>query len=252
MYNWRTISRAEHNRWFQSAISNTDGRLAYICIDDSEPAGFVSFRLVSDGADTAVWGFYAGPDQPKGVGSRIGLASLDHAFGNLGLRRVFAEVLGHNTSSRRFHLRLGFYPEGLLRQHRVSEQGVVDVHCFGLFKSEWVNRARSAFLGRPRLAVSGTYVEKTLGRSASELSVRDLEDWGLELTRFVPEGTEPKLVHISHGCICSGPGSAIVRVSVFESTSDTLWMEFCVQAEKDDCMNKGLVGIRFQETQCNQ
>lgn len=62
---------------------------------------------------------------------------LSAAFGNIGLRRVEAEVNTRNPASSGLLLRLGFTKEGVLRQRWVSKGRAEDVEMYGLLRSEW-------------------------------------------------------------------------------------------------------------------
>lgn len=63
----------------------------------------------------------------RGVGSSAGSA----------LRRLEAEVNPLNVASRRLLERLGFRPEGLLRQRWQAKGAVYDTRFYGLLRDEW-------------------------------------------------------------------------------------------------------------------
>lgn len=64
-------------------------------------------------------------------------ALIDCAFGNIGLRRLEAEVDPRNGPSCRLLERLGFTREGLLRQRWVAKGEAHDVEVHGLLRQEW-------------------------------------------------------------------------------------------------------------------
>lgn len=132
------ITLEEHLRWFERA-SRDPGRCLLIAEEEGRPLGFVHFTGVGpDGV--ADWGFYAAPEVPRGSGRKLGEAALDHAFQALGLHKVCGQALGFNEASIRFHLRLGFQQEGVLRrQHRLGDAWH-DLVCFGLLREEWSTR----------------------------------------------------------------------------------------------------------------
>lgn len=138
MLSQHEISRQEHVSWFQRASSDASRRLLLVEEEDV-PLGFVNFSGVAQGT-AADWGFYAAPGAPKGAGAKIGTAALDLAFDALDLHKVCGQALAFNKASIRFHEKLGFTKEGLLReQHRID--GVYhDMICFGLIRSEWIHR----------------------------------------------------------------------------------------------------------------
>ncbi len=93
--------------------------------------GFVQFSGVAPGG-IADWGFYAAPEARKGSGSKLGVAALGFAFETLGLHKVCGQALDFNEASIRFHLRLGFQQEGVLREQKRIGGKYHDLICFGL------------------------------------------------------------------------------------------------------------------------
>lgn len=62
---------------------------------------------------------------------------LDHAFGTVGLHRVFAWTIAHNEASQRVLRRLGFTHEGTYREHLFAGGEYRDTEHFGLLAPEW-------------------------------------------------------------------------------------------------------------------
>ncbi len=65
---------------------------------------------------------------------------LDHAFGDMGLRRIEAEIDVRNVASACVVRRLGFTREGLLRERWVTKGEARDVEVHGLLRDEWARR----------------------------------------------------------------------------------------------------------------
>ena len=82
----------------------------------------------------AVWG--------RGYLTEVLPALLDHAFGELALRRIEADVDPRNAPSIRLLERMGFQREGYLRERYLLGGEVQDAVIFGLLADEW--RSRSA------------------------------------------------------------------------------------------------------------
>jgi RimJ/RimL family protein N-acetyltransferase len=64
-------------------------------------------------------------------------ALIDHGFGTLGLRRIFADVDPDNVASVGLLKRLGFREEGRLRAEWETHLGIRDSLIFGLLAGEW-------------------------------------------------------------------------------------------------------------------
>jgi len=67
-------------------------------------------------------------------------ALLDHGFGLLGLNRVEADIDPRNTASARTLDRLGFRPEGHLRERWIVAGEVADSRLYGLLRRDWLAR----------------------------------------------------------------------------------------------------------------
>lgn len=65
-------------------------------------------------------------------------AMLDHGFGVLGLHRVEADIDPLNLASARTLRRLGFQPEGLLRERWIVAGTVSDSALYGLLGRDWL------------------------------------------------------------------------------------------------------------------
>lgn len=135
MYNRQLIAMEEHLNWFErTSRRSRDHLLIYEA--ECVPAGFAKLCQTDCGL-IAEWGFYAAPDAPKGTGRRLGAAVLNYAFLDIGLHKVYGQVLGLNGRSIRFHRQLGFQEEGVLRDQYFDGVSYHPVHCFGMLASEW-------------------------------------------------------------------------------------------------------------------
>lgn len=139
MYNNHEISSDEHIKWFEQAI-NDSARKLLIVEDHIGPLGFAQFSGVRVGG-VADWGFYVRPAAPKGSGSKLGFAVLNHGFTALELHKICGQVIYDNLASRAFHAKMGFREEGVLREHQIIEGVRHNVICYGLLKAEWRNKS---------------------------------------------------------------------------------------------------------------
>lgn len=135
MFSTREIRREEHVTWFQKAASEA-GRYLLLFELNGTPQGFLNIHQVAEGG-VADWGFYVAPAAPKGVGTTMGRAALLFAFEQAKLSRLCGNVLAYNERSLRFHLKLGFSQEGVLRQHHFDGTQYHDVVCFGLLAKDY-------------------------------------------------------------------------------------------------------------------
>jgi ribosomal-protein-serine acetyltransferase len=78
--------------------------------------------------------------QGKGIITRGCRRFIDHLFDEVKLNRVEIRCATENHRSRAIAERLGFKPEGVLRQVQVTDGGLVDHAVYGMLADEW--RAR--------------------------------------------------------------------------------------------------------------
>lgn len=136
MYTQSIISMHEHRSWFERATLSSQRHLL-IYEKDSKPLGFVNINVLDETAGRAEWGFYLAPDAPRGSGRGLGQCTLVYVFANLKLHKLCGEALAGNHRSQRFHERLGFRREAVLRDHFHDGKVYHDIIGFGLLADEW-------------------------------------------------------------------------------------------------------------------
>ncbi len=135
MFTQHEINLDEHRKWF-AKTSDDPSRSLLIVEEDQKAIGYVQFSKVEEGG-VAEWGFYARPDAPKGIGRKLGVMALNHAFGPLKLHKVCGQAIESNQASISFHQRLGFALEGVLRDQQRINGVYHSLHCFGMLATEW-------------------------------------------------------------------------------------------------------------------
>ena len=148
MYTDHAISPDEHARWFAGIAG--DRRRAYWIIEvDGQPAGLANFYDIDALHRRAAWAYYlADPSvRGKGVGGYVEYWMIAQAFGPLGLRKLWCEVLASNEAVWRLHQKFGFKEEARLRAHVLKAGTPQDVLGLGLLAEEWAE-ARPAMAQR--------------------------------------------------------------------------------------------------------
>ena len=136
MYTRHKISLEEHHRWWKVVCARNDQRY-FLYENDDIPLGVVGFTQINTSDLNSSWAFYASPDAPRGTGSRMEFLALEKAFGEIGLHKLYCEVLAFNEAVVKLHKKFGFNVEGTFRdQHKISDE-YVDVIRLGVVKSEW-------------------------------------------------------------------------------------------------------------------
>jgi ribosomal-protein-alanine N-acetyltransferase len=78
----------------------------------------------------------------RGLASEAVALALDWGFRNLGLHRIEADIDPRNEASRTLLARLGFQPEGVLRERFFVGNQPADSELHGLLAQEWRDRPR--------------------------------------------------------------------------------------------------------------
>jgi UDP-4-amino-4,6-dideoxy-N-acetyl-beta-L-altrosamine N-acetyltransferase len=129
------IAVDEHAQWFES-IQHNSNKHVLIVQESQIPFGLVHFTKLNKD-EVMDWGFYVNPSATKGSGMKLAKLALDFAFIQKKWPKVCGNVLSINFSSRRFHLKLGFKLEGVLREQVHINNEWLSLWCFGLLASEW-------------------------------------------------------------------------------------------------------------------
>ncbi len=137
MYSSHEIAENEHRDWFRKIQLDKESLWFIYENNDGVPNGVAYFTQYSVFKRSAFWGFYMSPEAKPGMGTSLGVDVLDHAFLELNLHKLNAEVLSHNLQSKRFHEKLGFKNEGLFRDFHFDGTTFSDVLRYGLLANEW-------------------------------------------------------------------------------------------------------------------
>lgn len=139
---WMCDASAEsvetHRRWFENLLHSPD-RKGWIITHNSQPAGFLALSGLAGCHRRAEWGWYIGEAEARGrgVGRAAQLLGLDRAFDQLGLEKVWAEVLADNETALKAQASAGFRREGYLRRHALKDGQFRDVVLVGILADEW-------------------------------------------------------------------------------------------------------------------
>ncbi|VEF16276.1 flagellin modification protein FlmH [Stutzerimonas stutzeri] len=69
--------------------------------------------------------------------------ALEYAFKDMGLHKLFCEVLAFNAPVIKLHQKFGFKIEGVLREQHSVDNSFVDVYRLGILAPEWDSQRES-------------------------------------------------------------------------------------------------------------
>ena len=120
----------EHLRWLADVEARGD-RHEFMIIErtSGQTVGTIGLSHIDHRNRRAEYGVLIGEPGARGKGfaAEASRLLLDYAFGALRLHRVYLHVLVRNEPALRLYRRLGFEPEGVLREHVWKAGGVHDV-----------------------------------------------------------------------------------------------------------------------------
>lgn len=138
MYSSHEISAEEHKAWFERLRHDDSSRWLIYTNAQGTDEGVVYFTNYSPRSGSVFWGFYATPTASPGVGSRMEIEALDHAFSDLDIHKLNCEVLTSNPGVIKLHRKFGFTEEGLFRDYHFNGADYTDVLRLGLTADEWL------------------------------------------------------------------------------------------------------------------
>lgn len=138
MYTDHEISPAEHDRWFAAAMF-ADDRRYWVIEMDGAPVGLANLARIDPAASRCEWAYYLGEasTRGRGVGSQVEYIVLRHVFEDLGLNKLWCEVLVENEAVWKLHESFGFLREALYRDHVRKAGRFQDVVGLGMLRSDW-------------------------------------------------------------------------------------------------------------------
>jgi UDP-4-amino-4,6-dideoxy-N-acetyl-beta-L-altrosamine N-acetyltransferase len=138
MYTDHTISREEHESWFNRVSVDPSCRY-WIIVCDGEDMGVAWIFGIDRVNLRCYWGFYIGSPnvRGKGVGAFAEYAVLRYVFEELKLNKLCGEVLSFNRPVLEMHKSFGFTEEGYFRKHMLKGGELHDIFCIGMLREDW-------------------------------------------------------------------------------------------------------------------
>ena len=141
-------SHAAHAAWFEALRNDPDMR-GWMITRAGASMGLLTLTGLSSHHRRASWNWFLGSAEARGrgVGRAAQVLGLDRAFGELGLHKVFAEVMADNDAALKAQAAAGFRREGYLRGHVLKGGRPRAVVLLGILSSEWADLREAARRG---------------------------------------------------------------------------------------------------------
>jgi RimJ/RimL family protein N-acetyltransferase len=134
------FTRDQELAWIRSVrVSKSDVVFSIEASDDGRYLGQCGIHQIHDRSKVGRLACILSrrDEMGRGHGSAAIRALCDHAFGTLGLHKLWLMVFSHNTRGRGIYGRIGFVEEGVLREEYFHEGGWHDMVRMSLLAREW-------------------------------------------------------------------------------------------------------------------
>ena len=149
-YPWTDRSEADVRDFVQMFVEQQAARprrkfqLAITLQNQEHVIGNCGIRRKPENEWEADIGYELAPEHwGRGYATEAALAIVDFGFRDLQLHRVWSRCIADNVSSARVLERVGFRPEGRLRENEYFKGRWWDTLLYGLLRSEWKVSATS-------------------------------------------------------------------------------------------------------------
>jgi len=123
-------------KWFKS-ISNDDTNYYWVIYSNDTPIGLISLNNIDRRNRKATFGYYIGDLNYSIIAGRIHPYLYNYVFSELGLNKLYAEVMDGNESMMKMHHYYGFTHTATFKEHVFKHGQFIDVEYFELLASTW-------------------------------------------------------------------------------------------------------------------
>ena len=142
LYSQENLTPDQHINYYNSRIKTGKVKQFIILAFDGieyQAIGTTFLKNIDGDSSKAEFGIFIGNEKAmgKGYGSQATLLTVDYAFRELELNRVYLTVLADNYSAIKAYQKCGFEIEGVLKQDYRRSGTYIDVIVMGLLKGAW-------------------------------------------------------------------------------------------------------------------
>lgn len=125
-------------KWFEKVL-NDHTQYYWIIQYKEQPIGLISLNQIDRLHRKATFGYYIGDLNYSIIAGRIHPYLYNFVFFELGLNKLYAEVMKGNNGMMKMHLHYGFTHIATLKEHVYKYGKFHDVEYFELLSSTWKN-----------------------------------------------------------------------------------------------------------------
>lgn len=134
------ITLLETEKWFERAVTN-NSRIDFAFKEDNEVVSMTGLTNIDTSNGLAEFYIMVNPtSQGKGYGLKTTQFTLNYAFVNYNIHKVYLYTNSFNERANNLYLKLGFKLEGTLRKHKFKNGEFIDRCVYGLLKEDWLEQ----------------------------------------------------------------------------------------------------------------
>lgn len=132
----------EIDRWYETIVSNPSLQVMAIKLNDNTYIGNVELNKIDFRSRSAEIGIMIGDrrHREKGFGKEALIMTARYAFEELGLHRLYADVLDYNAGGHKLFTSCGFKKEGVLRESFFTWGRFWNVTRYSILSKEFFER----------------------------------------------------------------------------------------------------------------
>lgn len=131
------ITFLETEKWFERTVIN-NSRIDFVFEEESGIIAMTGLTNIDTSNGLAEFYIMVNPNlQGKGYGLKTTEFTLNYAFINYNIHKVYLYTNSFNERANNLYLKLGFELEGKLRKHKFKNGQLIDRCIYGLLKEDW-------------------------------------------------------------------------------------------------------------------
>jgi len=134
------MSKSQEESWISSHYKDQSNiPLAIVVRNDDQHIGNCGLHSIDYVNRFAEFGIMLGEKSKwgKGYAPEAGRLIIDYGFKQLAMHRIYLHVYSHNKRAQRAYEKLGFIPEGILRESYFRDGRYYDTIIMAILASEW-------------------------------------------------------------------------------------------------------------------
>ena len=128
-------------QWFKRISKDETCRYWVVCFQ-SIPIGVINLAAIDRINLRCSAGYYIGEDEYRQLGTMIPPYLYNYVFREMKLRKIYGEVVAGNENVLKIHRMHGFREVGILKEHIIKKNQLLDVIIVELLSEIWLNKKR--------------------------------------------------------------------------------------------------------------